>query len=96
MKSHIVRLNKTGKYFKVHFNIFNSIELVQFTDERDKATLFQESSNINIVEFHNGEIMVLGSVRQREFNLFCHEMGIKKEDITIEELDVQEQQIKII
>jgi hypothetical protein len=89
MKSYIVKLNKTEEYFQVEFNFYNQIEKLKFTKDKNGATIFQEDGNI--IENERGDKLKIGNIRCTEFSFFLYKIGIKKEDVTIEIIDVPEQ-----
>jgi hypothetical protein len=39
MESYRVKLNKTNKYFQIYFGYLNTIIKVNFTDDKNKATV---------------------------------------------------------
>ena len=89
MKSYIVKLNETGRYFKVEYEI-TTIRQVSLVGDKRKATIFQDSGNETIAP--NGiDIISWNKIRSKEFSLYLYFKGIKSDDITIEELDAKEQ-----
>ncbi len=89
MKSDVVKLNSTGKYFQVEFTQYNSIQSVKMVDNKKEATIFQEEGNI--LKGEKGGKIKIGQTRCTEFSFFLHAQGIKTQDITVETFDAPEQ-----
>lgn len=83
MKSHIVKFNKTGEYFKVDFYV-TSIVKVGFTKDKKQATIFQPEADV--VKADNGTLLI-GNIKCREFSYFLCQNHITKDDVTLEYLD---------
>jgi DNA gyrase/topoisomerase IV subunit B len=91
MESFIVKLNDTGKYFKSDFSVFNNVNSLKFTKNKKKATVFQPEANI--IKNDRGHEFKIGQTRINEFSYLLSNMGIKKEDVTLEYFDAPEQKL---
>lgn len=83
VKSYIVKLNKTGKYFKVKYYLTNIIE-ISFTRLKNKATIFQNEGD-EIIAPNKIDKVSFNKIRSSEFNAFLYFNKITKNDITVEE-----------
>lgn len=85
MKSYIVKLNETGKYFQVGYFLTDIISM-SFTKKKKNATIFEKFSEDNIA----GKLSV-SKMRNQEFSYFLYSKGLKPNDITLEEIDTPAQ-----
>ena len=85
MKSYIVKLNETGEYFQVEYYV-TTISKVAFTKNKKKATIFQQGGDETLAP--NGlDKISFNKIRSTEFSFFLYQIGIKANDITVEEMD---------
>lgn len=102
--SYLVKLNKTEEYFEVSFTPMNAIERIKMVKSKKNATVFQPDAHI--IKFVEGDFLHkiyndcfgvseinIGKQRMGSFSLALAAMGIKKEDITIESFEAEEQSL---